>query len=106
MGVLTEDIRWQAPANVAALKDGPYTLAIRPNHAMPVETAAHSVRLEGHVQVTELSGSESSAHFDLQGQSWVSLSPGVHPYFVGEVHAFYLDPSHCFFFAPDGALVA
>ncbi|MBG6160135.1 MAG: ABC transporter ATP-binding protein [Roseibium album] len=104
--VLTDEIRWKAADSVARLKDGPYTLAIRPNHVLPVESPSHTVRLEGHVLVTELSGSESSAHFDLHGHSWVSLSPGVHPYFVGEVHTFYLDPSHCFFFAPDGELVA
>ncbi|MDN3720693.1 hypothetical protein QW131_19175 [Roseibium salinum] len=73
---------------------------------MPIETPEHPVRLSGRVLVTELSGSESSAHFDMDGQAWVSLAPGVHPYLVGEVHSFYLDPRHCFFFAPDGQLVA
>ncbi|MEP2704125.1 MAG: ABC transporter ATP-binding protein [Roseibium sp.] len=97
---------WTVNEAAAALADGAYTLAIRPNHVMPVETSAHTVSLDGTVQVTELSGSESSAHFDMDGQSWVSLSPGVHPYNVGEVHTFYLDPSHCFFFAPDGQLAA
>lgn len=106
MIILNDDIRWTASGGAASLSDGPYTLAIRPNHVMPVESDQHSVRLDGHVQVTELSGSESSAHFDMHGQSWVSLSPGVHPYFVGEVHTFYLDPSHCFFFSPDGDLAA
>ncbi|WFE90915.1 ABC transporter ATP-binding protein [Roseibium porphyridii] len=106
MIILNDDIRWTASGGATGLSDGPYTLAIRPNHVMPVESDHHSVRLDGHVQVTELSGSESSAHFDMHGQSWVSLSPGVHPYFVGEVHTFYLDPSHCFFFSPDGDLAA
>ncbi|MEO9528057.1 ABC transporter ATP-binding protein [Roseibium sp.] len=104
--VLNEDVRWTLTGAAANLRDGAYTIAIRPHHVMPVESARHSVRLEGHVLVTELSGSESSAHFDMQGQSWVSLSPGVHPYLVGETHSFYLDPSHCFFFAPNGDLVA
>jgi len=103
---LSEAARWILTGAAAGLSDGPYMLAIRPNHVMPVETPAHSVKLSGRVLVTELSGSESSAHFDMDGQPWVSLSPGVHPYFVGEVHTFYLDPNHCFFFAPDGALAA
>jgi glycerol transport system ATP-binding protein len=104
--ILHDTVRWPASGAAAGLTDGPYTLAIRPHHVMPVESERHSVRLEGHVLVTELSGSESSAHFDMHGQPWVSLSPGVHPYFVGEVHDFYLDPGHCFFFAPDGDLAA
>ncbi|WP_428523905.1 ABC transporter ATP-binding protein [Roseibium sp.] len=104
--ILNDQTRWTLSGAAAGLSDGIYTLAIRPHHVMPVETEHNTVRLEGHVQVTELSGSESSAHFDMDGQSWVSLSPGVHPYFVGEVHTFYLDPNHCFFFAPSGELVA
>jgi glycerol transport system ATP-binding protein len=104
--ILNDATRWAVSGAAAGLSDGVYTLAIRPNHVMPVETPENSVRLEGNVLVTELSGSESSAHFDMDGQSWVSLAPGVHPYFVGEVHTFYLDPSHCFFFAPDGQFAA
>jgi len=104
--ILNDDVRWQASGAAASLRDGPYTLAIRPHHVLPLESAMHHVRLQGHVLVTELSGSESSAHFDMRGQSWVSLSHGVHPYFVGELHTFYLDPSHCFFFAPNGDLAA
>jgi glycerol transport system ATP-binding protein len=106
MIILNDTTRWQASSRVAGLSDGVYTLAIRPNHVMPLETPENSVRLEGNVLVTELSGSESSAHFDMDGQSWVSLAPGVHPYFVGEVHTFYLDPNHCFFFAPNGQFAA
>ena len=104
--VLNAATGWQVTGAAAGLSDGPYSLAIRPHHVAPVETAHHRVKLEGRVLVTELSGSESSAHFDMDGHSWVSLSPGVHPYFVGEVHTFYLDPNHCFFFAPDGELAA
>ncbi|PVB59810.1 ABC transporter ATP-binding protein [Labrenzia sp. 011] len=104
--VLSEATSWTLSGAAADLADGPYTLAIRPNHVMPVETPAHSVTLSGRVLVTELSGSESSAHFEMDGQPWVSLAAGVHPYQVGEVHTFHLDPDHCFFFAPNGDLAA
>ncbi|MCP4819479.1 MAG: ABC transporter ATP-binding protein, partial [Shimia sp.] len=52
------------------------------------------------------SGSESSAHFDMGQGSWVSLSHGVHPYEVGEAHDFFLDPSACLYFTPDGQRAA
>ena len=78
----------------------------RPHHVVPVAEATGLVKLNGRVQVTELSGSESSAHFQMGDGSWVSLSAGVHPYQVGEVHDFYMDPSACYFFAPDGSRVA
>jgi len=104
MGV---DVAWDLSGAAANLQDGEYTIAVRPHHVLPVATHGCTVRLQGRVQVTELSGSESSAHFD-QGHrsSWVSLSSGVHPYEVGEMHDFYMDPTACYFFAADGSRVA
>lgn len=104
--VLDSGVSWQLSGSSAGLSDGDYTLAIRPHHVVPIATDQAHVKLSGNVQVTELSGSESSAHFEMGTGSWVSLAAGVHPYQVGEVHDFYLDPSVCYFFAPDGARVA
>jgi len=103
---LGEAIKWPLSGAAAGLADGEYTVAVRPNYVVPVKTDAASVPLTGTVQVTELSGSESSAHFSLGQGNWVSLAHGVHPYEVGEDHMFYLDPSKCFYFAPDGTLAA
>ncbi len=97
---------WSLSGAAAALADGPYTVAVRPNHVSPRRTSGDQVELTGRVLVTELSGSESSAHFRMGDATWVSLSPGVHPFEVGKDHRFYMDPAHCFYFAPDGALVA
>ena len=103
---LGEAIKWPLSGAAAGLADGEYTVAVRPNYVVPVKTDAASVPLTGTVQVTELSGSESSAHFSLGQGNWVSLAHGVHPYEVGEDHMFYLDPSICFYFSPDGTLAA
>ena len=96
------DVEWQTQADIA---DGAYTMAIRPNHVLPQSAQGASVPLVGRVGITELSGSESSAHFDVAGHAWVSLAHGVHPYEIGEDHTFYLDPTQCFFFAADGSRV-
>jgi glycerol transport system ATP-binding protein len=97
---------WQLSGSAARLADGPYTVAVRPNHVSPRNHRAGLVELTGRVLVTELSGSESSAHFRMGDNTWVSLSPGVHPFEVGQDHRFYMDPAHCFYFAPDGAIAA
>ena len=96
---------WTVAGDAAGLRDGDYTVAVRPNHVAP-DPQDHATRLTGKILVTELSGSESSAHFRLGGDTWVSQSPGVHAFRVGEDHDFYLDTRHCFYFAPDGALAA
>ena len=103
---LTSQTTWPMAGDAAALADGTYTVAIRPHHVSPVPTKSCSIALDGQVLVTELSGSESSAHFRMDAGDWVSLSHGVHPFKVGETHMFYLDPSACFYFAPDGKIVA
>lgn len=97
---------WALTGPAANLNDGSYTVAIRPNHVSPRQDRTGQVALSGRVLVTELSGSESSAHFRMGENTWVSLSAGVHPFEVGRDHHFYMDPAHCFYFAPDGALVA
>lgn len=102
MGTIT----WPARGEAAQLQDGEYTVAIRPNHILPIANAHATVALSGRIGVTELSGSESSAHFDFEGRGWVSLSHGTHPYRIGEDHTFYMDADACLFFAPDGNRVA
>lgn len=97
---------WDLQGAGAGLPDGRYRLAIRPHHILPAQSAAATVPLTGHVLVTELSGSESSAHFAMGDDAWVSLSPGVHPYRVGEEHQFWMDPTHCHLFGTDGQRVA
>ncbi|WP_417474385.1 ABC transporter ATP-binding protein [Leisingera sp.] len=99
-------VTFELPAAAAGLADGTYTIAIRPHHVLPMQHNGAHVQLSGQVQVTELSGSESSAHFDIGTGSWVSLAPGVHPYRVGELHDFYMDPAQAYFFAPDGSRAA
>lgn len=103
---LAGGVNWQLSGDAAGLSDGDYTLAVRPNYVVPVRTDRASVPLSGTILVTELSGSESSAHFEFGSGSWVSLAHGVHPYKIGQSHDFFLDPSKCFFFSPDGQLIA
>ena len=99
-------VSWTLDGPAAGLPDGPYTVAIRPHHVTPLSSSPNDVAMDGTVLVTELSGSESSAHFQLGEDGWVSLAHGVHPYEVGENHRFYMDASQAFYFAPDGRLVA
>ncbi len=103
---LNDKVSWTLTGAAAGLSDGEYTVAVRPNYVLPTPSDAATVPVRGTVLVTELSGSESSAHFKLGDTNWVSLSHGTHPYQVGEEHEFFLDPSHCFYFGPDGSLAA
>lgn len=106
MARLAGGVEWRLSGPAAALADGAYTVAIRPNHVTPEPAGPDPVALSGDVLLSELSGSESTAHFRFADNVWVSLAHGVHAYRIGEQHPFYLDPRRCMFFAPDGRHVA
>ncbi|MGB3176670.1 MAG: ABC transporter ATP-binding protein [Albidovulum sp.] len=106
MAQLNTGVTWALAGPAANLPDGSYTVAVRPHHVTPVAKSIGDVALNGKVLVTELSGSESSAHFRMGEDAWVSLSHGVHPYQIGQEHPFFMDVSNCFYFAADGRLVA
>jgi len=97
---------WPLSGDAAVLPDGTYTMAIRPHHVTPTAQDAQSIAVPGRVLVTELSGSDSSAHFQMGADSWVSLAHGVYRYHVGQEHEFFMDVSQAFYFDPDGRLVA
>jgi glycerol transport system ATP-binding protein len=99
-------LNWALEGEAVGLSDGAYTVGIRPHHILPVPPEAASVQIDGRVEITELSGSESVAHFEIGDRSWVSLSPGTHPYEVGEAHDFHMIPSACYYFDQNGALAA
>lgn len=104
--VLTDNIRWPVAEKYSALADGHYTLGIRPHHVTLNESPGKSVRVDGLVQVAEISGSESILHVDLAGSSWVSASQGVHPFVVGESADLHIQVDRCLFFDDKGDLVA
>ena len=97
---------WELPKKFQNLKDGEYQIAVRPHHVLPRKSHGATVALTGRIGVTELSGSESSAHFDFGDNGWVSLSHGVHPYERGEDHTFYLNPNECLYFTLTGERAA
>lgn len=102
---LNAEVSWELSGPQSQLADGEYMIGVRPHHVLPTSISV-GVAIAGSVQVTELSGSESVAHFRVGEGSWVSQSEGIHPYQVGESHTFFVDVSKCFFFAADGRLVA
>lgn len=100
-----EATRFAAIGPIAEQPDGHYTLGIRPHYVSSARQSIESVSVSGVVQVTELSGSESIAHFDMGQGTWVAQSSGVHAYDVGERHDFHIDTRGAIFFDERGHLV-
>jgi glycerol transport system ATP-binding protein len=103
---LGEAASWPVSGDIAQAPDGNYIVAVRPHFISPLAGGANSVDVTGKVLITELSGSESTAHFEFDGHSWVSQSHGVHSYRVNDVLAFHIDTNGCLYFHPDGSRVS
>lgn len=101
-----DQVVWELPKKYHSLADGDYQIAVRPHHVLPQKGHGSTVPVTGRVGVTELSGSESSAHFEFGDNGWVSLAHGVHPYSRDEDHTFFMNPNECLFFAPNGERAA
>jgi glycerol transport system ATP-binding protein len=104
--IILGNIKWPVGKTAKALRDGDYTIAIRPHHIAPTDLKHSDATIEGKVLVAELSGSESVIHFDLNGRTWVSQSHGIHPFKVGSTAKLYVDVDRIFFFGADGTLIS
>lgn len=96
--VLNEAISWPVQENLQTLADGHYTLGVRPHHILPVKTIGNSAQIDGKILVTELSGSESTIHFNLGDLSWVSQATGIHSFDRNTTTSFYIQTDKCLYF--------
>ncbi|MEM7654320.1 MAG: ABC transporter ATP-binding protein, partial [Pseudomonadota bacterium] len=78
---------------------------IRPHFVSPVKSDS-SLALDGKNLVTELSGSESTVHFSIDDDFWVSQAHGIHEFQVGVTARLYADLSKAMYFDSDGTAIA
>jgi glycerol transport system ATP-binding protein len=105
-------IRFGAGATLAAtgrfaeLPDGTYTVGFRAHHLHLERPSAEAIALAGRVAVSEITGSESYVHVDLEAARWVALLRGVHEWEPGRAVEVYVEPSRLFLFDRAGRLAA
>lgn len=100
--MLGEKINWELPEKISALADGEYSIGLRPHHLLP---EGEGVRVEGEVQIAEISGSESIIRVNVNNNSWVCEAHGVHSYEYGEKADFIFDTKNCMYFDSDNRLI-
>ena len=99
---LSDEVSWRVPPALARQHDGQYKIALRPHHLLP---EGEGVRVEGEVQIAEISGSESIVRVVVEGNNWVSEAHGIHAYEYGARSQFYFDPARCLYFDADERLI-
>ncbi len=88
------------------LADGPYTIAVRPHHLELSQANGCTAAIRASVVITEITGSESYIHIDIDGVRWVVLTHGIHSFDIGETIEVFLDPHQLYVFREDGTLAA
>ncbi|MCW8945010.1 MAG: ABC transporter ATP-binding protein [Sedimenticola sp.] len=96
--LLSDTVNWQVTPSLRHIPDGPYTIGFRPHHINLNPIADTTVKVEGRVLITEISGSESVAHIKVGDNSWVSLSHGIHQLEVGNTVELFIQTDRCFCF--------
>jgi glycerol transport system ATP-binding protein len=116
---LTGDIHWPIPDVLKNHPDGEYAVAIHPHFITPIRQHDRQQEITGTIKITELSGSQSVAHFVIErdqelladnlanGQelTWVSNATGTHLYRLNESHIFYMDVERCQYFDREGLAI-
>lgn len=92
--------------HLSGLGEGNYIFGIRPHHLITGQVAAGFTPVAGHVELSEISGSETFIHLNHAGGSWVVQQPGVYAGQLGDPLTVGLDPARLFAFDLHGCLVA
>ena len=103
---LGEDVPAARPEHLRTLPNGPYLFGVRPNHVSMTRRSPTDLRIRSRVVLAEINGSETSIHFEHDGNPWVSRQNGVHPLNIGQSIEVHIESHRIFAFEPGGSLVA
>lgn len=90
---------------LANIDDGEYLTGFRPNHLELTKHSNNAIKFQAHLDVTEITGSETFLHMSHDEDSWIGLVHGVHDLEYNSELSVYLDTRHIFVFDTDGELI-
>lgn len=104
--IIFDNQKWDAGAAAKNLKDGLYTIGVRPHNVAPFKRGMNVGTMKAKVIVTELSGSESVIHAKVGNQTWISQSHGIHAMPIGSSAELFVDLDQSLYFDERGRLVS
>ncbi|MBX9454113.1 MAG: ABC transporter ATP-binding protein [Mesorhizobium sp.] len=93
-----------APAHLAGIADGSYTIGFQPHHLTLAPADDRAVAVKAKVTVTEITGSESFVHLAVADEKWVMLARGIHNFEPDQTIDAYIDPRHLMVFDSSGRM--
>ncbi|WNG33647.1 ABC transporter ATP-binding protein [Archangium violaceum] len=103
---LSPEVTFPLSGHLRALAPGRYRLGVRAHHVRLARAAPDDVRIPAHVEVEEVSGSETLVHAAHAGLALGAQVEGVHRHPYGAPVELFVPPSKMFVFGPEGRLVA
>lgn len=94
------------PDNISGLADGAYKIGVRPHHASLSKPSGKSLKLDGVVSTTEITGAESFIHVLINGTNVVALMHGVHRVNIGDHGSVHMEQSKFFVFDAQDRLIS
>ncbi|CUX65521.1 ABC transporter ATP-binding protein [Agrobacterium genomosp. 13] len=93
------------PAHLAAVPDGPLTIAFQPHHLFPHAKGEARQSIRARTLISEIAGSESFVHVEFSGRRWVMLAHGIHDIEPDRDIELFLDTRHLMAFDVDGRAI-
>ncbi|PDT82047.1 ABC transporter ATP-binding protein [Sinorhizobium sp. BJ1] len=93
------------PAHLAAVSDGPCTVAFQPHHLSFDRPEGSGDPLIVKTAISEIAGSESFIHVGFADARWVMLAPGIHDIEPDATLDVFVDTRHLMAFGPDGRAI-
>jgi glycerol transport system ATP-binding protein len=103
---LSPTVDFPLTGHLRGLAPGRYRLGLRAHHLRLSPASPEDIRVPAHVELEEVSGSETLVHAGHAGLSLAAQMEGVHRHPSGAPVELFLPPSRLFVFAPGGPLVA
>ena len=93
------------PAHLAAVPDGPLTIAFQPHHLFPQAKGEARQSIRARTLISEIAGSESFVHVEFSGRRWVMLAHGIHDIEPDRDIELFLDTRHLMAFDANGRAI-
>ncbi len=103
---LSPEVAFPLSGHLRGLAPGRYRLGVRAHHVRLSPGAPGDVRIPAHVEVEEVSGSETLVHAAHGGLALTAQVEGVHRHPYGAPLELFVPPARMFVFSPEGRLVA
>lgn len=100
-----DDEKEPASNSLLKLPDGEYLAGFRPNYLEIEKYTPQAIKIKAHLNVTEITGSQTYLHITHDGNYWIGLINGVHNLDYNSDIDTYIDTRYIFVFSQDGVLV-